>query len=389
MSIWSPKFKTKIGQNNPENRRTLSYARGLMDKFATADATAKYFKWVDIHPQKTHLFDGLSVSAIGCGTYLGSEDDPTDRLYEQALVQAGMQGVNFFDTAISYRCMRSEKSLQKVIRELGQHGVGRNQLVIATKGGYLSCEKDFTHFEEYIRTHYLDTGVIEAGEISGGQHCLAPAFLENQIAKSLTNLGIECIDLYLLHNPEVELQELSEDKFYERLTKAFAALEKKVREKKIKRYGLATWNGFRLKSSHKGALQLTRVMASAKEAGGADHHFRAVEMPFNLVMLEAIRDKKSLGQQLADQNLTLLISAPLMQSQAAQLKGNIFEKLPQEETHILQALQFVLSAPNVCTAFVGMKHIEHLEENCKALHLPNWSLSDWASAAQALGIKLS
>ena len=30
LRIWPPFFESKIGQNNPENRRTLRYARGLM-----------------------------------------------------------------------------------------------------------------------------------------------------------------------------------------------------------------------------------------------------------------------------------------------------------------------------------------------------------------------
>ena len=104
-------------------------------------------------------------------------------------------------------------------------------------------------------------------------------------------------------------------------------------------------------------------------------------------MLEAIREKKNILQQMCEHSLAALISAPLMQSQIIDLNNRVFAKLPPEESPALQALQFVLSAPNVCAAFVGMKQLEHLTEDCKVLHLPNWKAADWITAAQTLGVK--
>lgn len=361
------------------------------EKWATNEGTQKYFQWVSISPSKMRNFDELTVSALGAGTYLGAADDGVDKQYEQTLLLAGLAGVNFFDTAINYRCMRSERVLRKVIKELAARGVQREQIVIATKGGFLPCEGSPEQLEEYVRIHYLDTGIIESKDIVAASHCMTPDFLENQIATSLKNLGIECIDLYYLHNPETQLSEIPEEEFYRRLTAAFHLFEKKVEEKKIRRYGLATWNGFRLK---KGALQLAKILQCAREAGGEKHHFKAIQVPFNLVMLEEIKlknqlfgsTKKTLATAAKEQGIAILASASLMQSQVGHLCRRVFEELPAGAGKMIQALEFVLSSPQICTAFCGMKKKEHWEENKRVLHEENWPQPVWIKACQSLGI---
>lgn len=351
----------------------------MAEKWATDAGTAKYFKWVTIHPSKQKLFDNLTVSALGAGTYLGAPDDATDKIYEQTLLQAGLGGINFFDTAINYRNQRSERVLGKVIRDLNMRGVLRDQIVIATKGGFLPFEGSF---DEYVRVHYLDTGVIEAKDIVADCHCMKPSFLDNQIASSLKNLGVQCIDLYYLHNPETQIPEVGEEEFYRRLREAFVLFEKKVEEKKVRRYGIATWNGLRIK---KGGLQLSKVIQCAKEAGGEGHHFKAIQLPYNLVMLEAIKQKK-LFQIAAENHLLIMTSASLMQAQVKQLSKRVFEQLPPGKSPMTQALEFVLSTPQICTAFCGMKRLEHWEENKTVLHEPNWPLDAWTQACETLGI---
>lgn len=352
----------------------------MTEKWATEEGTAKYFKWVAIHSAKQKKFDGLTVSALGAGTYLGPSDDATDKLYEQTLLQAAQGGINFFDTAINYRNQRSEKVVGKLLRELSYRGVLREQLVIASKGGYLPFEGTF---EDYVRTHYLDTGVIEMKDIVADSHCMTPAFLDNQISSSLKNLGLQCLDLYYLHNPETQLPEVGEEEFYRRIREVFSLFEQKVHEKKIRRYGIATWNGLRIK---KNALQLSKIVQIAKEVGGEAHHFKAIQLPFNLVMLEALKQKK-LFQFATESNLSIMISASLMQGQVKGLCKRLFEELPADKSRILQALQFVLSAPQVCTAFCGMKSLAHWEENKHVLSEPNWSSDDWIKACKTAGLE--
>ena len=52
---------------------------------------------------------------------------------------------------------------------------------------------------------------------------------------------------------------------------------------KIRWYGAATWDGFRRR-----ARSTCRGMAEiAVEEGGPEHHFRFIQLPFNLAMVEA------------------------------------------------------------------------------------------------------
>lgn len=367
------------------------------EKWATETGTSKYFQWAPLSPHKQRLFDHLCVSALGAGTYLGSADDGTDQLYEQVLLKAGLSGMNFFDTAIHYRCQRSERVLKKVLRELAGRGVARDQIVIATKGGILPCEGSPDLLDEYVRTQFLDKGVMEQEEIVAGIHCMSPSFLENQIQASLKNLGIDCIDLYYLQNPEMQLLEIGEELFYERLQAAFSLLEKKVQEKKIRRYGIASWNGFRQKAEHKGSLQLAKILECAQKAGGPQHHFRAIQLPFNLVMTEALKlknqiqdtEKKSLFQTAQEANISVLISSPLMQGQVSHLSQRIFTSMPQGESKIRQALEFVLATPQVCTAFCGMTHLDHVDENSRCLQEPMWPLETWKEVCTSIGIALN
>ncbi len=353
-----------------------------MENAATPDFTLEYFQAKEVHPDKQRSFDGLRVSALGAGTYLGQADDATDRLYEQSLIKAALSGVNFFDTAINYRCMRSEKVIHRVLKELERQGLKRSQIVIATKGGFIPCEGTPEVFDDTLRTQYLDPGLIAPGDIALGCHCIAPAFLDAQITLSLRNLGLNCIDLYYLHNPETQLQEIDEAEFYRRLTDAFRLLEQNVQNGRIARYGIATWNGLRQKQGQKTTLQLPKILACALDAGGANHHFRAVQMPYNLVMLEAVKSKTL--QILTDANIAFMVSSPLMQSHAMSLPARVFDRLPKEESPALQSLQFLASTPTACTLFAGMKKLDHLHENTKLLRLPNWPKAEWDKALAAI-----
>src|SRR5499425_3868128 len=82
--------------------------------------------------------DGLVVSSIGLGTYLGDEDDAADRGYGEALVDAVNLGCNLIDTAINYRAQRSERVIAQTLVALERElGLRRDGIVLCTKGGYI------------------------------------------------------------------------------------------------------------------------------------------------------------------------------------------------------------------------------------------------------------
>src|SRR5258708_31310385 len=85
-----------------------------------------------------------------------------------------------------------------------------------------------------------------------GCHARSPRFLDDQIERSRRNLGVDCIDVYYIHNPETQLGEVPRAEFLRRLRAAFEALENACDEGRIACYGTATWNGYRL-PPHAGA----------------------------------------------------------------------------------------------------------------------------------------
>src|SRR5207248_9089170 len=105
--------------------------------------------------------------------------------------------------------------------------------------------------------------------------------------RSRTNLGVETIDVFYLHNPEQQLSEISRATFHDRLRQAFAFLERQVATGTIQVYGTATWNGYRQDPTSREYLDLAEIVNIAEEVGGGDHHFRVVQIPFNLGLLEA------------------------------------------------------------------------------------------------------
>src|SRR5690242_10590756 len=59
---------------------------------------------------------GVSTSSIGLGTYLGDPTDADDAAYAEAARRAIASGINLLDTAINYRCQRSERALGAAIQ---------------------------------------------------------------------------------------------------------------------------------------------------------------------------------------------------------------------------------------------------------------------------------
>ncbi len=365
-----------------------------MASYSTIEGTENFFQTHALHPDKLRKFQGLSISALGMGTYLGNSDDRVDELYETALISAVAGGVNLFDTANCYRFGRSEKVIGKVLKELDKTSLTRDQIVIATKAGFFpgSEEEDF---EAFVRSKYLDKGLVKPNEIVAGCHSLSPAFLAHELEKSLHHLGISTIDLFYLHNPEMQLQEISENEFDERIFLAFEFLEKMTRENTIRGYGIATWNGFRLKMGSKALLQLLKFVEIAKKIAGENHHFQAIQLPYNLVMLESVKmknqnslnEEKSTIMKIAEEHkIAIFISAPLMQSQLLSLPKRVFDNLPLQATNMQKSLQFVVSTPNILAAMVGMKSTLHLQENIKILQEPNWNLEQMKSAYKVIGV---
>jgi len=197
---------------------------------------------------------------------------------------------------------------------------------------------------------------------------MSPGYLENQIETSRTNLGLETIDLYYLHNPETQLAHISRDRFDGRIRAAFAKLEEIAAQGKIGWYGAATWEGFR-KST--GGLGLPRLAEIAGEVGGREHHFRFIQLPFNLAMPEALLQRPSVLDAARDAGITVVASATLLQSKLSRGLGNqLAAAMPGLETDAQRAIQYTRSTQGIAVALVGMSNAAHVAENLGVARVP-------------------
>ena len=311
---------------------------------ATAEGTERY---VERYPEFRDagfyraVFD-LHVSSLGIGTYLGAADAAADQAYTEALIAAGENGINFFDTAINYRNQRSERSIGAALRQLR-----RDEIVVCTKAGFLT------------------PGAVPASlrpeDIVAGMHSMAPHFLEDQIERSRDNLGVDTIDVFYLHNPETQLGARSPAEFESAIGGAFAELERLVDRGKIRWYGAATWDGFR----RKGGLSLSRLSAIAIEASGPEHHFRFIQLPFNPGMVEAFTARPdNVLTAAASLGIAVVASATLSQGRVLrEMPARVAEQMPRLATNAQRAIQFTRSTPGISVALAGMGRRGHVLEN--------------------------
>ena len=223
-----------------------------LENHATPEGTTRYrARFPNAAAGHFRLREGLYLSSIGIGTYLGQPDEDTDKRYKDAVVRAVQLGVNVIDSAANYRFQRSERSIGEALKELTtQHGFTRDELVICTKGGYIPFD-GLPPFDvrRYIESKFVVPGIAKFDDFVEGSHCMTPAYLQNQLDQSLKNLSVSTVDVYYIHNPESQLGEISETEFHDRLLRAFERLEQNRSEGKLRYYGVATWNGFRARET--------------------------------------------------------------------------------------------------------------------------------------------
>jgi aryl-alcohol dehydrogenase-like predicted oxidoreductase len=287
------------------------------------------------------VFD-LQVSSLGIGTYLGGDDEVSDRAYIDALIAAGEKGINFFDTAINYRHQRSERAIGAALKRLA-----REEIVVCTKAGFL--------------TPGAIPDSLRPEDVIAGMHSMAPDFLEHQIECSRANLGVDTIDVFYLHNPETQLPHRTPAEFDATMRAAFARLEQLAGQGRIRWYGAATWNGFRTKN----ALSLPHLVTLAMEEGGPGHHFRFVQLPFNVGMVDAfVARPDNVLAAARSLEIAVVASATLSQKRAlGAMPPALAEAMPGLTTDAQRAIQFTRSTPGIAVALVGMGKREHVVEN--------------------------
>jgi aryl-alcohol dehydrogenase-like predicted oxidoreductase len=331
---------------------------------ATPEGTARYAVRFPGYSGFYRQTNSWTVSSIGLGTYLGGMDDEADRSYIRAIRAAVEGGINVLDTAINYRHQRSERNIGAALGDLFKSGaVRRDEIVVCTKAGFLTPGA-------------TDRASLDPDQVVGRSHSMAPDFLEDQINRSRENLGLETIDVFYLHNPETQTGYVDGQAFLRRLAAAFERLESLVNKGWISYFGTATWDGYRKSPP---ALELESLLSLAREIAGDNHHFRFIQLPFNLAMTEAFGSRNQpqngrtvpLLEAAAAAGITVVSSASILQSRLATgLPETLHEVMPGLTTDAQRALQFTRSAPGISVALVGMGREEHVAENLGIARVP-------------------
>ncbi|MCB1137895.1 MAG: aldo/keto reductase [Leptospiraceae bacterium] len=242
---------------------------------------------------------GWKVSRLGMGTYRMQRDS---REHYDALREALISGTNVIDTSANYMDGSAESLIGDVLRDLIKVGrLKREDVLIVTKAGYiqgrnalLSAEIDFPEQTVFDRSL---------------AHCIHPDFLDNQIELSRMRMGLQTLDVVLLHNPEYFLKKAQRDKqpqaeaaseYYRRIHKAFDFLEEARKEGRIQYYGISS-NTFPVYGQYE-STDLNSI-------GGQKYPgFRVIQFPANLI--ERGFREGSLCRTAKERNLWTLANRP-------------------------------------------------------------------------------
>lgn len=354
----------------------------LIPGYATAEGTrrfaARFAKAVS--PDFYTDVEGLRLSTLGFGSYLGDPSTEDDQLMEMALKKVILSGVNVIDTAGNYRAQRAERVIGKVLSELIDSGkIQRDEVFVGTKAGFIPFDGDYPDDPNgYLRDRFIKTKILTPKDVVAGCHSLAPNYIRDQFEQSRRNLKLETIDLFYLHNPETQLEEVSTAELYHRMHQAFGVLEDKIKDGLLKFSGVATWNAFRVPSRSKEALLISET-AENSGRDGASPNFKFIQLPFNLAMPQALTEKNQSGDHLSalveskKLGIHVFTSASLMQAKIlASLPANL-DSLAPGKSAAVKALNFARSAPGVDVALCGMKQEAHVLDNLGLLQVPRVS----------------
>ena len=355
----------------------------MISGYATSEETKIYSE--KFLTENYNLFQNLHLSNVGIGTYLGEPDSQTDKIVTDAVKKSILSGVNVIDTAINYRAQKSERSIGKALSELiNENLIKREQIFICTKNGYLTNDGDIREdFMQYVMRDFGQSGIVKEGDISSGYHCMTIPYLEDQLERSLKNLGLECIDLMYLHNAVEGHLEMSKSDSLENLKKVFEFYESKRKEGKIRFYGMATWECFRATSDNAMFLSLEDVVKIAQDVGGNDHGFRFIQLPFNLhfdqaMMLknQSVNNKQtSILDSALKLGIGVFTSVPLMQGKLLEWAKS--KPIFADASPSVGLLQFIRSTPGVLSPLIGQKSGQHVDENLQVMKINPMKQSEY------------
>lgn len=261
--------------NLPQSSATVAGTKRFFEKLKTGSTPR--FQLAPVKLGRT----GLTVSRVGFGGYRVHEHDPDHR---EALREAIRSGLNLIDTSFNYTDGSSERMIGQTLMDLINDGlIRRDEIVVVTKAGFIQGAIQSEAKKMRDRGELWNDVVELPNDV---WHSISPDFLTYSITQSLDRLKLDTIDILLIHNPEVffkaSRRNIEERKlFLNRMAAAFQHLEGEVERGRIKYYGVSS-NGFPEPENQSTHVPLKKLFELAKQAGGENHHFAAVQFPFNI-----------------------------------------------------------------------------------------------------------
>ena len=282
-------LKQAQASNAAERRIAVGVRRmsGFATPTGTAKRSARFAATVDPGSFRPLADTGLSVSALGVGgRRIGSNAADQRAATEMAL----KSGVNLIDTSSSFMDGQSEAILGQILAKLAATvEFARDEIVIVSKTGPIRGSV-LQHAKAREQAGAVLPRIAKLSDTLW--YSLDPSWLAEDLTRSLERLGLTCIDGYLLHEPELLLAHAqsglalpptqAKADLQRQLTRAFRHLETEVTSGRIRFYGVAS-NTCTAVPSDPEALELSRLVEAAHDAGGPAHHFKIIEVPLNLL----------------------------------------------------------------------------------------------------------
>ena len=220
----------------------------------------------------------ICMGCMGFGDAQNGQHSWTlDEEHSREIIKRGLElGVNFFDTAIGYQSGTSEQFLGRAIKDFTK----RDEVVIATKFLPRTPEE------------------IKSG-ISGQQH------IERMINKSLENLGMDHVDLYIYHMWDWNTP------IYDILD----GLNNAVKAGKARYIGISNCY----------AWQLAKANALAEREGFAK--FISVQGHYNLIFRE---EEREMAMLCAEDNIAMTPYSALASGRLSRLPNETSKRLEQD-----------------------------------------------------------
>lgn len=220
----------------------------------------------------------ICMGCMGFGDAANGQHSWTiDEEHSREIIKHGLElGVNFFDTAIGYQSGTSEQYVGRALKDFAK----RESVVVATK--FLPRTPDD----------------IEAG-ITGQQH------IERMINKSLSNLGMDYVDLYIYHmwDYQTPLYDIME------------GLNHVVKAGKARYIGIS--NCF--------AWQLAKANSLAEKEGFAK--FISIQGHYNLIFRE---EEREMAKLCAEDNIAMTPYSSLAGGRLSKVPGETSKRLEED-----------------------------------------------------------